>query len=202
MLALIMAGGEGSRLNLGEKPLVTIAGQPMISHGIRAFEMFGCDVVVVASGKTPMTQNWCRGAGIDLFCATGTGYVEDMVDAVVALDEKRPLFVAVCDLPCLHAGILETIHAAYLKSGKDACSAWIPLSLVKNHRDVQYREDVDGIAACPCGINILRGDRISTPQDELRLLLHEHRLAYHVNTRTDLADADAFLKNYRADTLS
>jgi adenosylcobinamide-phosphate guanylyltransferase len=125
-----------------------------------------------------------------------------MVEAVLALEEEYPLFVAVCDLPCLHAGILETIHAAYLKSGKDACSAWVPLSLVKNDRDVQYREDIDGIAACPCGINILRGDRISTPQDELRLVLHEQRLAYNVNTRTDLADADAFLKNHIADTLS
>jgi adenosylcobinamide-phosphate guanylyltransferase len=196
MLALIMAGGGGSRLNLGEKPLVTIAGRPMIAHVIRAFEMYGCDVVVVTSAKTPMTQNWCRAAGIDLFCAGGTGYIKDMVDAVVTLDEQHPLFVAVCDLPCLQAAILETIHAAYLNSAKDACSTWVPFSLVKNHRDVQYKENVDGIAACPCGINILRGDRISEPQDEYRLLLHEPRLAYNVNTRTDLAYTDIFLKDH------
>jgi hypothetical protein len=78
MLAVIMAGGKGSRLNLGEKPLVTIAGRPMISYVIRAFEMYGCHIVVVASDKTPMTQNWCRVSGIDLFCAKGNGYVEDM----------------------------------------------------------------------------------------------------------------------------
>jgi adenosylcobinamide-phosphate guanylyltransferase len=194
MYALIMAGGEGSRLNLGEKPLVTIAGQPMIARVIRAFEKFGCDVVVVASGNTPMTQNWCRAAGISLFCSEGTGYIGDMVEAVLFLNEQSPLFVAVSDLPCLHAGILETIHAAYRGSGKDACSTWVPLSLVKNHRDVQYQEDIDGIAACPCGINILRGDRILKPQDELRLLLHDQRLSYNVNTRTDLAYADTFLK--------
>jgi adenosylcobinamide-phosphate guanylyltransferase len=72
----------------------------------------------------------------------------------------------------------------------------VPFSLVKNHRDVQYKENVDGIAACPCGINILRGDRISEPQDEYRLLLHEPRLAYNVNTRTDLAYTDIFLKDH------
>ena len=193
MLALIMAGGTGSRLNLGEKPLVTIAGRPMIAYVIRAFEMYGCHIVVVASPKTPMTQNWCRVSGIDLYCAQGTGFVEDMVDAVSALGERQPVFVSVSDLPCLHAGILKAIHSAYTTSGKEACSSWVPVSLVRNHRDVLYRENIDGIEACPCGVNILRGDKIADPQDELRLLLHEPRLAYNVNTRTDLALADAFL---------
>ncbi|MCX6681811.1 MAG: NTP transferase domain-containing protein [Methanoregula sp.] len=194
MLALIMAGGEGSRLNLGEKPLVTIAGRPMIAHVIRAFELFGCHVVVVASGKTPMTQNWCRVTGIDLFQAAGTGYIDDMIEAVVALDERQPIFVAVSDLPCLNTSILETIYSAYRNSRKDACSTWVPLSLVKNHHDIQYVDKIDGVDACPCGVNILRGDRISVPQDECRILLHEQRVAYNVNTRSDLAIADAFLK--------
>jgi adenosylcobinamide-phosphate guanylyltransferase len=140
-----------------------------------------------------MTQNWCRVSGIDLYCTQGNGFVEDMVDAVSALGEEQPVFVSVSDLPCLHAGILKAIHSAYTSSGKEACSSWVPVSLVRNHRDVMYRENIDGIEACPCGVNILRGDKIADPQDELRLLLHEPRLAYNVNTRRDLALADAFL---------
>jgi adenosylcobinamide-phosphate guanylyltransferase len=193
MLALIMAGGTGSRLNLGEKPLVTIAGRPMISYVIRAFEEYGCHIVVVASPKTPMTQNWCRVSGIDLFCAQGTGFVEDMVDAVSSLGEQQPVFVSVSDLPCLHAGILETIHSAYALSEKEACSSWVPVSLIRNKRDLMYRENIDGTEACPCGINILRGDRIADPQDELRLVLNDPRLAYNVNSRTDLVLANAYL---------
>jgi len=195
MLALIMAGGTGSRLNLGEKPLVTIAGRPMIAYVIRAFEMYGCHIVVVASPKTPMMQNWCRVSGIDLYCSKGTGFVEDMVDAVSALGEQQPVFVSVSDLPCLHAGILKAIQSAYATSKKEACSSWVPLSLVRNPADVLYRENIDGIEACPCGINILRGDRIADPQDELRLLLHEPRLAYNVNTRTDLVLAEEYLRD-------
>ncbi|WAC06042.1 MAG: NTP transferase domain-containing protein [Methanoregula sp.] len=195
MLALIMAGGKGSRLNLGEKPLVTVAGRPMIAYVIRAFEMYGCNIVAVVSEKTPMTQNWCRVSGIDLFCAKGNGYVKDMVDAVSALGEKQPVFISVSDIPCLHAGILEKIHAAYEKSGKESCSSWVPVSLVRNHRDVLYKEKINGIEACPCGVNILRGDLIAQPQDEFSLLLDEPRLAYNVNTRTDLAFADMYLKD-------
>jgi len=195
MLALIMAGGEGSRLNLGEKPLVTIAGRPMIARVIRAFELYGCQVVVVASPRTPMTQNWCRVMGIDCFPASGNGYIDDMVDAVVTLGERQPLFVAVSDLPCLQAGILQTIHTAYNDSGKDACSCWVPLSLVRDRHDILYADKVNGVDACPCGVNILRGDRIAEPQDEFRFLLHEPRLAYNVNTRADLEFADTYLRS-------
>jgi len=79
MLALIMAGGCGSRLNAGEKPLVNICGNPMIYHVIRAFEDAGCELVIVSSPKTPFTKNWCRTNGFEIYNSGGTGYVEDMI---------------------------------------------------------------------------------------------------------------------------
>ena len=57
-----------------------------------------------------------------------------------------------------------------------------------------YRETIDGIDACPAGINILRGDRIDEVQDECPLLLNDPRLAVNVNTRADLARAEKILK--------
>ncbi|OPY36735.1 MAG: Adenosylcobinamide-phosphate guanylyltransferase [Methanoregula sp. PtaU1.Bin051] len=195
MLALIMAGGEGSRLDLGEKPLVAVGGKPMVAHVINAFQEYGCHVVVAASPKTPMTQNWCRVNGIDVISTLGEGYVEDMVSAVKDLGEMNPLFVSVSDLPCLLPDIVEKIRIAYRKSGMDACSAWIPLSLARDHRDILYVEIVDGTDACPVGINILRGDRIDEEQTELRILLHEPRLAYNINTRADLSYVNSFFRH-------
>ena len=60
MLALILAGGEGSRLRLGEKALVMVHDRPMISWVIEAFIDAGCEPVVVTSYKTPITRNGCR----------------------------------------------------------------------------------------------------------------------------------------------
>ena len=57
-----------------------------------------------------------------------------------------------------------------------------------------YRETVDGIDACPAGVNVLRGDRIGEVQEECSLLLDELRLAVNVNTRADLAQAEKILK--------
>ena len=87
MLALIMAGGRGTRLRMGEKPLVTICGRPMLSYVTDAFVAAGHEVVVVASYRTPFTKNWCRAQGIALYEAEGLGYIEDINAAAADLEE-------------------------------------------------------------------------------------------------------------------
>ena len=195
MYALIMAGGAGSRLNLGEKPLIQICGRPLLSYVIDAFRDAGCEPVVAASFQTPMTLNWCRANGIE-FCKTeGAGYIEDMVSAVGMLEEEKPLFVSASDLPCITTDIIHTITGAYRLSGKDACSVWVPETLVTSSSEgMPYREEIQGITACPAGVNILKGALIAQPQNELQLILEEPRLALNVNTKEDLEKAGIFIK--------
>jgi adenosylcobinamide-phosphate guanylyltransferase len=197
MHALIMAGGSGSRLNLGEKPLISIRGRPMIAYVIDAFCAGGFDPVVAASPNTPMTMNWCRAHGIAFCKAEGRGYIEDMISAVEILDEQHPLFVCVSDIPCITPQIIRQIADSYHISGKDACSTWVPAELVRSSGGtISYREQVNGIDACAAGVNILRGDLISQPQEELQVLLSEPGLALNVNTRADLAKAEEFIKRH------
>jgi adenosylcobinamide-phosphate guanylyltransferase len=194
--ALIMAGGAGSRLAMGEKPLISVCGRPMIGYVTEAFRSAGCEPVVVASHKTPMTLNWCRAQGICVVKARCSGYIDDMVGAVSDLDETGPVIVSVSDIPCITPAVISSVIAAYRDCGKDALSTWVPARLVKSCRGgMPYREQVEGMEACPAGLNILRGDRISSEQDECRLLLDEPRLALNVNTRDDLARAESFLKS-------
>ena len=190
-----MAGGSGSRLSMGEKPLISICGVPMIFYVIDAFSAAGLDPVVVASPKTPMTMNWCSAHSITFLKAEGKGFVEDMISAVQTLDEHRPLFVCVSDIPCITREIIQSVADAYHKAGKDACSAWVPAGLVHAcSGGIPYREQVHGVEACPAGVNILRGDLIEQPQEELQVLLNEPGLALNVNTPADIARAEDFLK--------
>jgi adenosylcobinamide-phosphate guanylyltransferase len=194
MRALIMAGGAGSRLARGEKPLIGVLGKPMISYVADAYRAAGCEPVVAVSPGTPMTANWCRAHGIAVVRTGGSGYIGDMVGAVQNLDENRPLFVSVSDIPCLTPAIVETVLGYYERCGKGALSTWVPASRVRSCRGgMPYHELVGGIEACPAGVNILRGDRIGTEQAEFALLLDEPRLALNVNTRDDLVRAEAFL---------
>jgi len=194
MRALIMAGGAGSRLALGEKPLSLVCGKPMISYIIGAFRAAGCEPVIVVSPKTPMTANWCRAQDIAVAQTGGNGFIEDMVSAVRDLGENTSLIISVADIPCITPALITTILRSYHDCGKDALSTWVPAHRVKSCRgDMPYHEQIDGIEACPAGINILRGDGIDAEQDEFALLLDEPRLALNINTREDLARTEAFL---------
>jgi len=187
MLALILAGGEGTRLGMGEKPLVTICGKPMVAWIIDAFAAAGLEVVVVASHRTPMTLNYLRVQGVEIYQGAGQGYVEDIVEAATELDIQAPFFTSVADLPCLRPEHVTGIRDTYLSQERPALSTWIPQSLCQPADcRTDYRETVDGILAVPIGVNILLGVRISEPQEEYRLLLHDPALARNVNTREEL----------------
>jgi len=190
-----MAGGAGRRLMAGEKPLLLVRDRPMVAWVTDAFRKAGCEPVVVTSSQTPMTGNWCRAQGIAVQPSSGRGYVEDMIEAAMALGEQKPLFVCVSDLPCIRPDSICTIRERYEDSGKDACSVWVPASLTNAAADsMPYRERIDGIDACPSGINILRGDLIAKPQDELRILLRDCGLAFNVNTAEDRNRAEEFFR--------
>jgi adenosylcobinamide-phosphate guanylyltransferase len=196
MLALIMAGGSGSRLNMGEKPLVRILDRPMIDYVIQAFNRSGCAPVVVVSPHTPVTRNWCRAHGIDVCTSSGAGYIPDLIEAVNALGEKYPLFTSVSDIPCITPPIIHKIRDKYQVSGRDACSTWVSARLCERSGCRTYiRETIDGEPASPAGINILRGELIMEEQDELKLLMHEKQLAFNINTREDLRIVDRYFKN-------
>lgn len=187
MLALILAGGEGTRLGRGEKPLIDICGMPMVARVIDAFTSAGIEVMVAVSARTPMTLNYLRAQRIPFYRAGGRGYVEDIVDAVTELDVSAPLFTSVADLPCLRPDHVKEIRDAYLSQERPALSSWVPRDLCPpGGCRTEYTEVVDGIPSVPVGVNILLGERIAEPQEEHRLLLRDPALAWNVNTPEDL----------------
>jgi len=195
MRAMIMAGGAGTRLGLGEKPLVTIGGRPMISLVLSAFEKLGYEIVIVASPGTPFTMNWARVHGFECIRASGHGYIRDLQEAVKISEETGPLFTCVSDLPCLSVEHIRQIRAAYEDSGKEALSTWVPAPCRGEGIHISYPECIRGVDACPVGINIMRGDLIDRPQEEEKFLLMDRRLAHNINTRADLEKVRHFLSS-------
>jgi adenosylcobinamide-phosphate guanylyltransferase len=187
MLALILAGGEGTRLGMGEKPLVDICGSPMLARVVDAFTGAGHEILVVASRRTPMTLNFLRAQRIPFFRAGGTGYVEDIIETVTELETKSPLFTSVADIPCLRTDHVKAIQEAYIAQENPALSSWVPRDLCSpSGCRTGYTEMIEGIPSVPVGVNILLGERIRDPQEEHRLLLHDPALAMNVNTPGDL----------------
>lgn len=195
MLAVIMAGGLGTRMNLGEKPLAAIAGRPMLSYVVSAFEDLGCEILVVATNKVPMTKNWCRANGVEFYQSEGAGYVEDLTACIIETGEQSPFFSCVADLPGITSAIIKNVYDKYSDSKKQACSVWVPKALFnKNNCKCLYSETVSNVVSCPVGFNILTGADILNEQDELKILLDEPALTFNVNTPEELKLAELFFK--------
>ena len=195
MLALIMAGGAGLRLNLGEKPLVSILGKPMIEYVIAAFRDCRYETVIATSCQTPYTDNWARALGYDCIRTSGTDYIRDLHEAVEMLGIDGPFFTCVSDIPCLLPDHVRSVCSSYFDSAGEALSVWVPVSCMSEGRDHNFVRSVDGTDACPAGINIIRGDLIARSQDEVELLVRSRDLAFNVNTREDLELVRAYLSD-------
>ena len=194
MLALIVAGGRGTRLNMGEKPLVRICDRPMIAYVTDAFCAAGIEPVAVLSPSVPQTGNWCRAHGITTFRAEGAGYVEDITECIAMLDIAEPVFSSVSDIPCLTPEIIITVLDAYRTAGTDACSVWVPAALCRQVGITPvYVERIGGTDAVPCGINILNGAKNGEVQEETPLVINSLRLAVNVNTPADISAAHRIL---------
>jgi adenosylcobinamide-phosphate guanylyltransferase len=187
MLALIMAGGKGTRLGMGEKPLVRILDRPMIDYIVQAFEGAGHEAVIALSDNVPMTKNWCRVNGIEYYCAGGLGYVEDLIEFTTETDERSAFLTCASDIPGITDRTVNEICMKYSESGKDSCSVWIPEELVRKiNFSCSYRENINGVKACPTGLNIVKGSLINEEQDELKVISDDISLGYNINTPGEL----------------
>lgn len=187
MYALILAGGKGSRLCMGEKALVRIFNRPLISFVLEAVKNSGLDPFVIVTSQTPYTTNYCRIHNIPWICTDGSGYVEDICQAVLELNISGPFFTICADLPGISKGHISTVLKQYKESGYDACSVWTPylLDIQTNQINRIYNHSPD-YPGNPVGMNILRGDRIDEVQDELKILIDDPILTLNINTREEL----------------
>ena len=194
MLALIVAGGRGTRLNRGEKPLLRVCDRPMISYVVDAFCAAGLEPVALLSPSVPQTGNWCRAHGITTFRAAGAGYVEDVTECIRALDITEPVVTSVSDIPGITPEIISSVLETYRQAGTDACSVWVPAAyLVERGATPAYVQQVGGVGAVPCGLNIVHGAKVGEVQEETEILLDSPRLAVNVNTPDDVASAEEIL---------
>lgn len=188
-----MAGGKGSRLQMGEKGLVRLCQRPLISYVIDALISAGMEPVVITTGNTPYTANYCRAFCLNQICTQGAGYVEDIVETVTILEEKGPILTICADIPGITSDHLNYIITRYKQGGTEACSVWIPAELFApfDHKP-HYIQKISGVEVVPAGINILLGEKIGKDQDELSVIIADPSLAYNINTRHELDIAESF----------
>lgn len=192
MDAVVMAGGLGRRLGMGEKPCIELLGKPLISYVIDALdkaERIG-RIFVAVSPATPNTGDVVLkhyGESIKIIRTPGGNYVGDMVYAVETAGVVEPVLIIMSDLPLITPELIDSIIDEYQKCGTPALSVYVPISVC---RSLGIRPDTifnrDGKLIVPTGVNILDGHDIHKEQDDFNLILENPELALNINTVNEL----------------
>ena len=191
MDALVMAGGKGSRLNRGEKPLVRLFGRPLIEYVVScltdSLSVSEGRILVATTNNVPLTSRWAREKELEVVETAGKGFVPDMVEAVKQAGVKEPILVIMADLPLVTPDLIDQIIEIYDQRPEPALSTHTPLHL---HTRMGRRPDTlfnyQGQLIVPSGINILEGANIRDEQEDYHLIMERIELALNVNVAEDL----------------
>ena len=192
----MMAGGLGTRLQMGEKPMVSLSGQPLIGRVVSALRDSTIDRVLVAvTSSVPETRRWAEDEGIEVVMTHGEGYVPDMVYAVEEAEIDDPVLIVMADLPLLSGKIVDKIIDIYEKVPQPALSVHTPLEI---YRRIGGKPDAlfnyQGRFIVPSGVNVLLGSKIRFEQEDYHLILERIELAVNVNSSRDLEICEAILR--------
>lgn len=188
MDALVMAGGRGTRLKMGEKPMVKLLGRQLIDYVTTALEDSTVGRIFVATTENaPMTRRWAVDRGLIAVDTPGTGFVADMVYAVERIGIADPVMVIMADLPLITPDLIDNIIDVYEERPEPALSTHTPLHL---HSRLGRRPDslfnYCGQLIVPSGVNILDGADIKYEQEDYHLILERIEMAVNANTIEDL----------------
>ena len=183
-----MAGGRGSRLKMGEKPLVKLFGRPLIDYVALALEDSSVDrIFVSATENVPQTREWAVERGLAVVETGSYGYVADMIEAVQKARVTDPIMIIMADLPLVTSDLIDEIIDVYESRPEPALSTHTPLEL---HSRLDRRPDslfnYRGRLIVPAGINVLNGAEIEKEQEDFHLIMERIELAVNVNVPGDL----------------
>jgi adenosylcobinamide-phosphate guanylyltransferase len=200
-----MAGGSGTRMGGVEKPVVTVAGRPMIAYVIEALlksQSIG-HIYVAVSPKVPRTAGYLKTAyssegRLSVVETPGAGYVEDTAAAVRLLGLCRPFLIIASDIPLVTPDVIDHAIARYEASKAEALSVRLDASAIPHGPEPDMVLSDDGMKTVPAGINIVDGRHMDRPQEEIMFVVADGRLAANVNYPEDVVACEKLMGKGRA----
>jgi len=201
LIALVMAGGKGSRMTVPvEKPLLDVGDKPMIEHVVDALKSAKkVDRIIVAvSRHTPRTASRARGLSVEVLETPALDFISDARYAVKSLGLKTMLIVS-ADLPFITGKLVDEIVENYYRCRKPALSVMVPKAVYDRlGLKPDLALNIDGRVLVPVGINVIDGTRIDEAELEQETLVVENEeLAVNVNTQEDLLMARLLFEEIR-----
>jgi len=196
VVALIMAGGKGTRFGVGtEKPMAQFMGKPLIRRVIEATKESEriAETIVAVTSFSPKTAQEAAEASVKVVETDGKGYHADLQQAIQDANLKCPVLVVSADLPLLNGEFLDKIIGEYEESGKPALTVLVPEEAFREHGvSAVSPYEHEGKMYAVSGINIIDGRRILEEQEQEVIFSCRPEAVFTVNSSEDLESA----KNY------
>jgi adenosylcobinamide-phosphate guanylyltransferase len=187
MISLVMAGGKGSRMNLDTEKLLLEFRKPVILHVLDALKNSECfeKIIIATSYNSPKTMNLMQKLDFEIIKTDGVGYVEDLNQALSALDDVT--LITSGDLPLLDGDIIKKIVSKYNPE-----NIWTSFIMTKNFLNSQnitsdLSLEFQGQDCFYTGISIVNANKINSLDSikENYEILNDKRLAFNLNTQED-----------------
>lgn len=198
VVALVMAGGKGTRLKIAEeKPLIKVCGKPVIEYVLAALKNAKKidSIIVATSSCTPKTTQLMNQLGVQVLETPGKDYVSDM--GYVVQTHKIGVFLAIAaDLPLVRGEMIDAIVERYEGCGKPALTVAVPLETkTKLGMSIEYSFKMDDKDVVPVGINVIDGHKRYGDEwlDQDICLMNLEELAVNINTVQELQLAERLL---------
>jgi len=194
MIALVMAGGKGTRMNSSEEKLLLEYKKPVIFHVLDALKNSHCftKIITATSSNSPKTKEILEQAKIETIETEGKGYSKDL--NVVLQNLNDYVFVTSGDLPFLDETIIQSMIEKF-NSEKTWTSFLISTNFL-NSLNLQS-ELVVKIENSDCvytGISIINANKIANLNEieQNYIILDDKRIAFNLNTNEDYRLLNSF----------
>ena len=200
MLALIIAGGQGTRMNTSEeKPMLRVGNRPMISYVVEALKNSNCfdKIIGLVSKNTARTAHFLANNNVQVALSSGTDYVKDLNYALQLLKPNK-VFIISSDLPLIDSNTIKKIVDSFDRCRKPCLTVVVSKILIDELGvSTEYCFEHNGNNVCHSGVSIIDSSKLSGYEkiDEELLVMDKPQLALNVNTIHELEIAEKMLTN-------
>lgn len=192
MKTVVMAGGIGRRLGIGEKPLVDICGRPMIEWVIDTLRKArGVDEIVIATSRhTGKTRRWAESKGFRIIETSGIGYEHDIAEVSTY---GTPCLIIASDLPLIRAETIEKIIRESLNINSQIITVVTPLENYARFSDIKSISPLN-CKYQPIGISIVKSPiKLGVESSYSNLVIESSIELLNINTLSELQLARSIL---------
>ncbi len=187
MMALVMAGGRGSRMAGTQEKLLLRYKKPLVTHVIDALREYGRleEILAATSPRAPRTEALLSGLGVRTIRTAGDGYVQDLGRALQHMSGRA--LVVPGDMPLLDGKIVGSILSRY-----SPASDWTSFVITEDYLaslglSAGFSVTCGGVRCAYTGISVVNARAAgshSAVKEHLEII-NDRRIAFNLNTRRE-----------------